>query len=111
MVGYNSRISADDRKEMYGHPKELVEKLNTACLSVKFTLENIPKLVERLEQKRKLHEMCAQVMLDVKSLEKQQNLILARCKDNAEVLGDVQEGMAENLKRTQANIALLKQKK
>ena len=49
MVGKNARTAADDRKEMYGHPKELIEKLNTACLSVKLTLENIPKTVERLE--------------------------------------------------------------
>lgn len=54
-----TRLTAEQRKEDYGHPKELIEKLNTACLSVKMTLESIPKLVERLEQKRKLHEMCA----------------------------------------------------
>ena len=60
-----------DRQETYGHPKELIEKLHTACLSVKLTLENIPKLVERMEQKRKLHEICAQVMLDTTELEGQ----------------------------------------
>ena len=66
MVGKNARMTAESRKEQYGHPKELIDKLNTACLSVKLTLENIPQVVERMEQKRKLHEMCAQVMLDVK---------------------------------------------
>ena len=53
------KMNPDKRKEQYGHPKELIEKLHTACLSVKLTLENLPKLVERMEQKRKLHEMCA----------------------------------------------------
>ena len=45
-----------------------MEKLNTSCLSVKLTLENVPKIVERIEQKKKLHEMCAQVVLDVNNL-------------------------------------------
>jgi len=49
LSGKNSKISADERKLQYGHPKELIEKLHTACLSVKLTLENMPKLVERLE--------------------------------------------------------------
>ena len=49
LTGKNKRITDDERKEKYGHPKELIEKLNTACLGVKLTLENIPKAVERLE--------------------------------------------------------------
>ena len=59
LTDMQTSITAEMRKEEYGHPKELIEKLNTACLSVKLTLEGIPKLVERMEQKRKLHEMCA----------------------------------------------------
>ena len=103
-----SSITAETRKEDYGHPKELIEKLNTACLSVKLTLEGIPKLVERMEQKRKLHEMCAQVMLDVKSLETQQRLVLDRFRENKELLDEVEGGMEENLKLAKQNIELLK---
>ena len=36
----------------------------------------MPKLVERMEQRRKLHEMCAQVILDTTQLEAQQELLL-----------------------------------
>lgn len=49
MVGKNARLAAEERKEKYGHPKELIEKLNSACMNVKLTLENIPMVVERLE--------------------------------------------------------------
>jgi len=42
-------MSSDQRKEQLGHPKELIEKLHTACQSVKLTIENLPKIVERLE--------------------------------------------------------------
>jgi len=49
LSGKHSAMSADQRKEQLGHPKELIEKLHTACLGVKLTLENMPKLVERLE--------------------------------------------------------------
>jgi len=49
LQGKNASMSVDARKEKLGHPKELVEKLHTACSNVKQTLENIPKLVERME--------------------------------------------------------------
>jgi len=62
--GKNAQYSIEERKEKFGHPKDLIENLHTACTSVKQTLENMPKLVERMEQRRKLHEMCAQVILD-----------------------------------------------
>lgn len=65
----NREYTAEERRATFGHPKELIEKLHTACLSVKLTVENMPKLVERMEQKRKLHEMCAQVILDTTQLE------------------------------------------
>ena len=42
-------LQSETRKEEYGHPKELMEKLNTSCLSVKLTLETVPKIVERIE--------------------------------------------------------------
>ena len=67
----HSKMSNDERKEKLGHPRELIEKLHTACQSVKLTIENMPKIVERLESKRKLHEMCAQVILDTTQLEQQ----------------------------------------
>ena len=75
---------------------------------MKLTLDNIPKTVERLEQKKKLHEMCAQVMLDVKRLESQQKLILSRFKENSEILTEVKEGMETNLKVAKANVEMLK---
>lgn len=64
-------MSAADRVEQLGHPKEFIDKLHKTCQNVKTTLESVPKLVERLEQKRKMHEMSAQIMLDVAALESQ----------------------------------------
>ena len=95
---------------MYGHPKELIEKMNTACLSVQMTLENIPSIVERMEQKRKIHDMFAQVILDTRQLEMQQQLILDRFKQNKELLGEVSEGMDSNLAIAKQNIDLLLKK-
>ena len=61
--------SADERIKELGHPKELLEKLYTACQSVKSTYEDLPKIVERMEQRKKIHEVCAKVMLNVAELE------------------------------------------
>jgi len=35
LQGKNASMSVDARKEKLGHPKELVEKLHTACSNVK----------------------------------------------------------------------------
>lgn len=106
--GKNAVMPVDERKEKYGHPKELVEKLHTACSHVKMTLENIPKLVERMEQRRKMHEMCSQVILDTTQLESQQELLLARFKENKELLTEVGGGMTDNLRMAKQNIEYLK---
>ena len=108
LSGKHKEMTVDQRKEQYGHPKKLIEKLHTACLSVKLTLENMPKLVERMEQKRKLHEMCAQVMLDTTQLVAQQDHILARFRENKELLDEVSGGMADNLRLAKLNIEHLK---
>ena len=47
--GRHSAMSAERRKKELGHPKELFERLHTACIGVKPTLETMPKLVERME--------------------------------------------------------------
>ena len=104
----NREYTVEERRATFGHPKELIEKLHTACLSVKLTIENMPKLVERMEQKRKLHEMCAQVILDTTQLESQQELLLARFTENKELLDEVREGMADNLRLAKENITYLK---
>ena len=97
MHGPQATISAAERIESYGHPKEFIEKLHKTCNNVKSTLDNLPKLVEKLEQKRKVHEMQAQILLDVNQLESQQKLILDRFKENKDLLTSVSEGMAANL--------------
>jgi hypothetical protein len=38
----------------------------------------VPKTVEKLEQKAKMHEMSAQILLDIQALEAQQKAILER---------------------------------
>lgn len=91
-----------------GHPKDLHEKLYQACTSVKQTYEDLPKLVERMEHRKKVHEVCANVMLGIAELESQQRLIIDRFGENAELLKDVREGMAENLEICKQNAKLLK---
>lgn len=65
----HSTMSPDERIKEIGHPKELQEKLYQACTSVKTTYEELPKLVERMEQRKKVHEVCAKVMLGIAELE------------------------------------------
>ena len=52
--------------------------------------------------------MCAQVILDTTQLEGQQELLLARFKENKELLDEVREGMSENLNLAKENINYLK---
>jgi len=59
MTGPQGTLSTAERMEQYGHPKEFIDKLHSSCQSVKVTMDAIPKYVERMEQKKKLHEMSA----------------------------------------------------
>ena len=45
LQGKNADYTVDERKEKFGHPKELIENLHTACSSVKQTLESMPTIV------------------------------------------------------------------
>ena len=47
-------------------------------------------------------------MLNVKSLETQQDLVLTRFNENKDLLNEVESGMEENLKIARSNIDLLK---
>lgn len=85
--------SAEERIKELGHPKELLDKLYAACSQVKNTFEDLPKIVERMEQRKKIHEVCAKVMLSVAELESQQRLILERFGENAALMKEVREGM------------------
>jgi hypothetical protein len=62
-------LTAEQRIKEFGHPKDLHEKLFNACQSVKQTYEDLPKIVERMEQRKKVHEVCAKVMLGIAELE------------------------------------------
>jgi len=62
---------SETRMKELGHPKDLQDKLFTACESVKSTYDDLPKLVERMEQRKKVHEVCAKVMLGISELETQ----------------------------------------
>lgn len=108
MQGKEAQITPGERIEMYGHPKDFVDKLHKSCSAVKATLESVPKLVDRLEQRKKIHEMAAQVMLDAKALDEQHKLLIERFKENKELLGVVSEGLAQNLEIAKANMALIK---
>ena len=97
----------EERVETYGHPKDFIEKLHQRCLELKLTDESTPKLVERMEQKKQVHEMYARVHLDVKELELKQKLIMDKFVENKELLDEVSSGMAENLKTAKENLELL----
>lgn len=55
-----------------GHNTELMTKLFRMSKPAKATLDNLPNLVDRIEQKAKVHDMAAQILLTIDKLEKQQ---------------------------------------
>lgn len=93
LQGRHATMSTEDRLKEIGHPKELHERLFQACQSVKTTFEELPKLVERMEQRKKLHEVCAKIVLDSTELEVQQRLVIDRFGENAELMKEVRLGM------------------
>jgi len=55
-----------------GHKKEVIDQLNKNTKGVKHASEQIASVVDRLEQKRKVHDMAAHVLINIETLEKQQ---------------------------------------
>ena len=45
--------------------------MHQAAIKVKPTLASLEKVVERLEQKRRVHDMSARVLLDIENMETQ----------------------------------------
>lgn len=85
------------REEELGHNNELITKLFKQAKPVKVTLENLPNIVDRLEQKAKVHDMAAQILLTIDKLEKQQqNILKSAAKENTAVLEALQKGMQDN---------------
>lgn len=108
LEGKHASLSTEDRIKELGHPKDLHEKLFQACKSVKTTFDELPKMVERMEQRKKLHEVCAKIILDTTELEVQQRLIIDRFGENSDLLKEVKTGMEENLEICKSNLELVK---
>ena len=73
-------------------------------------MNNIPKFVERLEQKRKIHDLSAKVLIDIDNIEEQQNHIIRATKENKQLLEYMKEGMKDNVETIRKNIEFLKRK-
>ena len=77
----------------------------------KNTAENLNIIVERIEAKRKLHEMAAHIVMGIERIEAQQQAILtSAAKENKEVVESIQKGMKDNEEVMKSNLELLKQK-
>lgn len=61
-----------------------------------------------MEQRKKVHEVCAKVMLGIAELETQQRLMIERFGENSELMKEVSKGMSENLEICKANLKLIK---
>ena len=59
-----------------GHNNEVITKLFRQAKPVKVTIDNLPNIVDKIEQKAKVHDMAAQILLTMDKLEKQQENIL-----------------------------------
>lgn len=63
-----------------------------------------------MEQKKRLHDMSARVVMDIEQMEMQQMQIIGSMRENKEVIDMVKNGMKENVETIRRNIAYLKSK-
>lgn len=77
-------------------------------MKVKQTLLDVNKYIERLEQKKKLHDMSAKVAIDIQCLEDQQNDIQSCVATNEKLFDYIRGGMNENLSMIKKNLEYLK---
>jgi hypothetical protein len=54
-----------------GHKKEMIDLLYQKTKGVKNISDALPNIVNRLEQKRKIHDMAGHILLTIEKLERQ----------------------------------------
>ena len=71
---------------------------------------DIEAIVKRMEQKRRVHEMSAKVVVEIERMEEQQRQIIGSTRENAELVEYVRKGILENVETIKKNIEYLKKK-
>jgi RNase adaptor protein for sRNA GlmZ degradation len=108
-------ILSSDSKEVkaLGHNKDEIDELHKSAIRVKelSTGGGLEKLVERIEQKRRVHDMSAKVAVEIEQLETQQLQMIGSMKENKELLDYIKEGLAANMETIKKNIEHLKRKR
>ena len=79
------------------HDREEVDVLYKAAIKVKPVISALEKTVENLEQKKRMHDMSAKIVLDLEAMETQQRQIVGSMKENKELIEYVKRGMQENV--------------
>ena len=80
-----------------GHDKKMIETLYNNAKSVKAISEQIPSIIDRLDQKKKIHDMAAKILINIEKLEEQQKDILnSAARENKDVLSALQKGIQDN---------------
>ena len=70
----------------------------------------IERFVDRIDQKRRMHDLSAEVVLDVDRLETQQAQIIGCTVENKELMEYIQSGIRDNVLIIKNNIEFLKKK-
>lgn len=70
----------------------------------------IERFVDRIDQKRRMHDLSAEVVLDVDRLETQQAQIIGCTVENKELMDYIQSGIRDNVLIIKNNIEFLKKK-
>lgn len=107
----DSQDKLQKREKELGHDTELITKLYTQTKHAKTTVDALPNIVDRIEQKSKVHDMAAKILLSIENMEQQQqNILKSAAVENKEVLETLQRGMKENAEIIKRNVAHLKAK-
>jgi hypothetical protein len=71
-------------------------------------MASLDNLVERMEQKRRVHDLSAKVIMDVENIEVQQMHMIGCTKENKELILQIRDGIEENIATIKKNVEYLK---
>ena len=101
----------DKRAREFGHNKEIIDQLYKNGKGVLPIAEQVPNIVDRLEQKRKVQDMAAHIFVTIERMETQQQAILKQAsQENKDVIQTLQKGITENSEVIKDNMVMLKEK-
>lgn len=103
-------IAKNKEKKMTSEETQQITELHQKLEKTEGTIEEIPIIVERLENLKELHEESAGLALNLSTLKNSQQFMRAILDENSDVLKQLETNFLKNIEILNKNLGILEQR-